>query len=181
MRVMVIAGSLHQASATRAALRIGADTLRELGAEVDFYDLGEHRFLLYDPDAETDPPEVVDFAQRALAADGFLIGTPEYHSGMSGALKNALDYVGSKHFKHKPVGLLCAAGGGKGGMNGLANLRMVMRGVMALVLPEQVTVDEDDFDAEMNLVNADRRQRVIALGRSLARFVKLLEMERAGV
>lgn len=180
MRVMVLAGSLHGASSTRAALQIGAESLREMGVTVDFYDLKEHRFPLYDPDAEKDPPEVEEFARRVLAADGFLIGTPEYHNGMSGALKNALDYLGSKYFKHKPVGLLSAAGGGKGGMNALVNLRLVMRGVMALVLPEQVTVDEDDFDSELNLTNGDRRQRIVTLARSLARFVRLLEMEKAG-
>jgi azobenzene reductase len=180
MRVMIIAGSLHQASATRAALSLAAESLREMGVEVDFCDLRTHALPLFDPDMEVAPPEVQEFAKRALVADGFLIGTPEYHNGMSGALKNALDHLGSRYFKHKPVGLLCAAGGGKGGINALANLRTVMRGVMAMVLPEQVIVDEDDFDAAMNLVNADRRQRILSLAQTLVRFVRVLEMEKAG-
>jgi FMN reductase len=87
MRIMVICGSLHGASGTRAALTIAADVLKQTGAEVDFYDLGQHRFPLYDPDAATAPPDAADFARRCAQADGFILGTPEYHSGMSGASK----------------------------------------------------------------------------------------------
>lgn len=56
-----------------------------------------------------------------------------------------------------------------------------MRGILGLALPEQVVVDEDDFDADMNLAATERRERIEALARSLVRYVKLLEMERTGV
>lgn len=177
MRVMIVSGSLSRNSGTRAALRIAAEVLRVQGVDVDFYDLAENRFPLYDPDADSVPEMVVDFRQRAMAADGFLFGTPEYHSGMSGTLKNAFDYIGSKYVKEKPVGLLACAGGGKGGMNALTNLRTVARGILALVLPEQVVVDEDDFEGGI-LVNEARRGRIESLARSLARFVKLLALEK---
>lgn len=180
MRVMLVCGSLHRASGTRAALEVAKDTLLTTGVEVDFYDLAEHRFPLYDPDGEI-PAEVVDFRNRAHAADAFILGTPEYHSGMSGALKNALDYLGSRQFKQKPVGLLCSAGGGKGGINALNNLRTVVRGVLGLALPEQVVVDEDDFGDQLQLVNAERRARLEALAHSVRRYVNLLEMEKASV
>lgn len=179
MRLMIICGSLRRASGTRAALQIAAEELRTLGAEVDFYDLGEHRLPLYDPDAGAVPAEVADFRSRAMAAQAFVLGTPEYHNAMSGALKNALDYVGSRYFRDKPVGLLCCAGGGKGGINGLANLRTVVRGIMGMAVPEQVVVDEDDFEAEtMRLKNEERRTRIASLAKSVRRYARLIEMER---
>jgi azobenzene reductase len=181
MRIMVICGSLRQASGTRAALQIAAGMLRTAGATVDFYDLGQHRFPLYDPDAESLPPEVADFRERVMAADAYLIGSPEYHNGMSGALKNAIDYIGSRYVKDKPVALLVCAGGEKGGMNALANLRTVMRGIRALVIPDQVVVDEDDFDGEMNLTNEGRRTRIEELVAALVRYTKLMALEKAGV
>jgi NAD(P)H-dependent FMN reductase len=181
MRIMVICGSLHGASGTRAALTIAADVLKQTGAEVDFYDLGQHRFPLYDPDAATAPPDAADFAQRCAQADGFILGTPEYHSGMSGALKNALDYVGSRQFRGKPVGLLACAGFGKGGINALTNLRTVVRGIMGMALLDQVVVDEDDFDDQMNLQSRERRSRIEQLASVVKRYVKLLEIERNGV
>lgn len=111
MRVMLICGSLHRASGTRAALRLAAEALESLGAEVDFYDLGEHRFPLYDPDAAA-PAEVVEFRTRAMAADAFILGSPEYHSGMSGALKNALDFHRQQvcEAKARRAAVLCRRG-----------------------------------------------------------------------
>jgi azobenzene reductase len=181
MRVMLVCGSLHRASGTRAALLLAAQALRDAGAEVDCYDLREHPFPLYDPDTEDLPPDVADFADRVHQADALVFGTPEYHNGMSGALKNALDFIGSREVKNKPVALLCSAGGGKGGINALSNLRTVVRGIMGLAIPEQVVVDKDDFDEQMNLINVGRRSRVEALARALYRYGKMLELEKAGL
>jgi azobenzene reductase len=73
--------------------------------------------------------------------DGIILASPEYHSGMSGALKNALDFLSSQHFQHKPVALMVVAGGGKGGINALNNMRVVARGLYANVVPKQVVLD----------------------------------------
>lgn len=180
MRIMLVCGSLHQASTTRAALQLAADMLRKAGAEVDLYDLREHTFPLYDPDID-DPPEVADFRSRAAMAQGFILGTPEYHNGMTGALKNALDYLGSKEFRGKPVGLLCSAGGGKGGMNALNDMRIVVRGVLGLAVAEQAVVDEDDFDGQLALKNLARRSRIEAMAIAVRRYVRLLELEKTGL
>jgi azobenzene reductase len=177
---MLVCGSLHEASTTRAALRLAADTLEQAGAEVDFYDLREHRFPLYDPDID-DPPAVADFRSRAATAQGFILGTPEYHNGMTGALKNALDYLGSKEFRGKPVGLLCSAGGGKGGMNALNDMRIVVRGMLGLAVAEQAVVDEDDFDEQLALRNLARKPRIEAMANAVRRYVRLLELEKAGL
>lgn len=179
MRIMLVCGSLHQASTTRASLQIVESVLRQAGVEVDFFDLRTNHFPLYDPDAD-DPPAVADFRARARLAQGFVLGTPEYHNGMTGALKNAVDYLGSAEFRGKPVGLLCSAGGGKGGMNALNDLRTVVRGVMGLALPEQAVVDEDDFDSQLILTNAARLKRIEAMANGVRRYVKLLEMENSG-
>lgn len=180
MRVMLISGSLRSGSTTRAALQIVAEALSGGGIDVDFYDLGENRFPLYDPDAASVPADVQEFRQRVMAADGLVLGTPEYHSGMTGALENALDYIGSRYVKDKPVALLCSSGGGKGGMNALMNMRTVIRGVSGLAIPEQVIIDEDDFDADLQLIGSSKRERLVSLAHSLMRYAKLLELEKTG-
>ncbi|GGI16307.1 NADPH-dependent FMN reductase [Gottfriedia solisilvae] len=78
-------------------------------------------------------------------ADAMIVATPEYHGGMSGALKNALDFLGSKHFKDKPVALMAVSGGGKGGINALNNMRIVLRALYANVLSKQLVIDPTDF------------------------------------
>lgn len=78
-------------------------------------------------------------------ADAIIVATPEYHGGMSGALKNAFDFLGSKHFKDKPVALMAVSGGGKGGINALNNMRIVLRALYANVLSKQLVIDPTDF------------------------------------
>ncbi|WP_088041476.1 NADPH-dependent FMN reductase [Bacillus sp. EAC] len=78
-------------------------------------------------------------------ADAVIVATPEYHGGMSGALKNAFDFLGSKHFKDKPVAIIAVSGGGKGGINALNNMRIVLRALYANVLSKQLVIDPTDF------------------------------------
>jgi chromate reductase, NAD(P)H dehydrogenase (quinone) len=66
---------------------------------------------LFNPDLEiTDPRPVAALRQRIIAADAVLIASPEYAHGVTGAIKNALDWmVGNESFVYKPVGLLSAS------------------------------------------------------------------------
>jgi len=66
---------------------------------------------LFNPDIEaTDPLAVANFRTRLLAADGVLIASPEYAHGVTGAMKNALDWmVGCETLVNKPVALLNAS------------------------------------------------------------------------
>jgi azobenzene reductase len=64
---------------------------------------------------------------------------------MSGALKNAFDFLNSAYFAHKPVALVAVSGGGKGGINALNNLRTVTRALYANVLSKQLVLDPSDI------------------------------------
>src|SRR5699024_12018319 len=77
-------------------------------------------------------------------ADAIMIGTPNYHTSYSGILKNALDHLSINEFEMKPVGLFCNSGGMRNS-DPLTQLRMVMRGVHAMVIPTQVSTCDSDF------------------------------------
>ena len=51
--------------------------------------------------------------------------TPEYNNGYPGVLKNALDYF-LPEYRRKPVGIVTVSSGGFGGINALAQLRLVL-------------------------------------------------------
>ena len=89
--------------------------------------------------------EVQELIEKIEKADGILLATPEYHGAMSGALKNAFDFLNSAYFAHKPVALLAVSGGGKGGINALNNLRTVTRALYANVLSKQLVLDPADI------------------------------------
>lgn len=113
----------------------------------EYFDLSEQEMPLFNGNEEQGQLQVIKDLKHAVTnADAIVLLSPEYHSGMSGVLKNALDFLSSEQFAHKPVGLIAVAGGGKGGINALNNMRTVMRGVYANAIPKQLVLDPICFD-----------------------------------
>jgi len=107
--ILALSGSLRAASLNSMLLRAAA-RLAPRGIRVEiFADLG--RLPLFNVDLETDAPPVVGELKDALvAADAVLIASPEYAHGVSGVMKNALDWmVGNESFIDRPVALLNAS------------------------------------------------------------------------
>lgn len=152
MKIMVISGSPRSQSNTYVIASNVRDILQKKGAEVLFFDVAQNLLPLYNgEESQRHHPEVARLFAYAEQAEAFFILSPEYHSGMSGALKNALDYLSRNQFDFKPVAIASAAGGGKGGINALNNLRIVIRGVGGLVLSEQCVVDPSDITDQGHL------------------------------
>jgi len=109
VRLLAISGSLRAASLNSALLR-AVIALAPSNVYVELY-TGLGNLPLFNPDLEiADSPAVADFYARVLEADGVIIASPEYAHGVTGAMKNALDWmVGSEAFVNKPVVLLNAS------------------------------------------------------------------------
>jgi len=109
MHFLAISGSLRAASLNSALLRATA-RLAPPGTTVELYD-GLGVLPLFNPDLEaSNPAPVAALRRRVIAADALLIASPEYAHGITGALKNALDWlVGCEAFVNKPVALFNAS------------------------------------------------------------------------
>jgi NAD(P)H-dependent FMN reductase len=81
------------------------------------------------------PPRVIEFAGKVARADTLVIVSPEYNNGYPGVLKNALDYLGPAEYKRKPIAIVTVSGGRFGGLNALAQLRLVSLGMGAFPVP----------------------------------------------
>jgi FMN reductase len=169
-----ICGSLREDSHTREAIRIALDGAAELGAKTQLIDLTEYELPFCDGrnDQSTYPPDVHRLRSEVKAADGLILGTPEYHGSLSGALKNALDLMGFDEFEGKMIGLVGVAGGGAGAYNSLNTLRTIGRSLHAWVIPDQVSIPgaHRHFDATGNITDEDLRDRLHGVGRNTARF-----------
>ncbi|MGO9452064.1 MAG: NADPH-dependent FMN reductase [Candidatus Binataceae bacterium] len=93
MKILAISGSLGCKSSNTELLR-AAQRLCGGDAEVVIYE-GLRDIAPFDPDLEEDaaPQPVKDFRASIRSADGVLISSPEYAHGVSGVLKNALDWT----------------------------------------------------------------------------------------
>lgn len=106
MNVLAISGSLRAASINSAFCRVAAK-LAPMGVQVEVFP-GLGGLPLFNPDREAGPPEVVrGFRESVDKADALLIASPEYAHGVSGAMKNALDWLVSfEGAIGKPVALV---------------------------------------------------------------------------
>lgn len=107
--IVTLCGSLR-AQSYNAALLDAAASVAPPGTRITRFDrLGE--FPLFNPDAEYPSPAAVrDLIDRLNTADGVLIASPEYAHGVTGVMKNALDWVvGCEAFVYKPVAVLNAS------------------------------------------------------------------------
>ncbi len=108
MKIVTLSGSLRAGSINSALLR----TLARLAPPGMTVVAGNISALpLFNPDLEkTLPIEVVRFHAEISAADALVIASPEYAHGVSGVIKNALDWlVGLEGFAEKPIAVLNSA------------------------------------------------------------------------
>jgi azobenzene reductase len=175
MNILVISGSARERSRSRGLSLWVVEYLQRCNIDVTYFDLGFYDLPIYKGGDESDHPHVQKLKKYANEADGFFITTPEYHNGMSGALKNALDFLGGAQFKGKPSTIAASSGGGKGGINALNNLRLVLRGVYSFVLPGQFIGDPKCFSDELKLNEEVSQQRLEELLDELIEIARWFE------
>ena len=143
LRVLAVVGSLHRLeSVTRIVINHVAEWLRATGALVDILDFQKEPLALYNPDTAYDLPGYVELQHRVDRADVIILGTPDYHGSLSGAMKNFLD-----HFWHEFAGKLFAGivASHEKGLTVIDQLRTVARQCYAWTLPYGVSfIEEED-------------------------------------
>jgi NAD(P)H-dependent FMN reductase len=131
----------------RKSLKIAQFILGELlqnnRIETELIDLGEYKLFMLEErlkEMEEPPANLLKFCSKLGEADGILIVTPEYKNGYPGVLKNALDYLEPQALKHKPIGICTVSSGGFGGLDCLAQLRLVCLALGGLPIPDKLPI-----------------------------------------
>jgi chromate reductase len=125
-RLLGISGALRRASTNALLVHEAARLFGPCGFHMADIDLP-----LFNSDLEADglPAKVRKLIDDVIAADAVVISTPEYNKNLSGALKNALDWIsrdkvdGKSALAGKPVAILSAAAGRAGGERAQFSLR----------------------------------------------------------
>ena len=149
LKVLAVAGSLHRGSVTRTVVQHVADQLRGDGCSVDLLDFEKEPLALYNPDVAHDLPGYQELQARVEGADVILLGTPDYHGSISGAMKNFLD-----HFWREFAGKLFATivASHEKGLTVTDQLRTVARQCYAWTLPYGVAFTEDEDNKGVRVV-----------------------------
>jgi chromate reductase, NAD(P)H dehydrogenase (quinone) len=102
---------------------------------------------------DSPPTGAIELSAKLKFADGLLIVAPEYKNGYPGSLKNAIDYLEAGILRRKPIGIATVSSGGFGGINCLAQLRLVCLALGGVPIPVALPVSrvEEAFDQECGL------------------------------
>ncbi len=136
LTLLTISGSLRKASTNR---KLAAEAARRFGPARVL--VGDIAFPVYDGDIEDGPgipAEVQTLADQIAAADAVVISTPEYNKGISGVLKNALDWVSRTEgnpWRDKPLALMSSAAGRAGGERSQNMARLCLNPFRPYLLP----------------------------------------------
>ena len=136
-RLLGISGSLRKASTNTALLKALAESVADR-ATLEIFPLND--MPLYDQDIDVEPPRpaVAAFREAIAKADGVIVTSPEYNYGMSGVLKNALDWAsrpyGKSRLTGKPVLTVTASAASTGGVRAQAQLNETLTAIAALVV-----------------------------------------------
>ena len=176
--IVGLGGSLAPQSASLAALNVALTGAREFGARVQLFDLRELNLPMYVPGAPV-PDAARRLCDATYAAHGMLWSSPLYHGTISGAFKNALDWLqllGDRtppYLTDKVVGLISTAGGTHG-LQAVNTMEFVVRALrgwavpLVLPIPQALRVFQ-----EGRVLDARIEQQLRALGHELARAAQL--------
>ena len=143
-RLLGLSGSLRGASNSTAVLRGLQDALASKAA-LSIFPL--HRMPLYneDDDGEHAPESVRALRSAIETSDGVIMISPEYNHGMSGVLKNALDWAsrpyGRSALRGKPVLTITTSPAFTGGVRAQQQMNETLAAIPArLVLRPQIVI-----------------------------------------
>jgi FMN reductase len=141
LHVVGIGGSTRAASSSERALAAVLRSVEARGATTTLLAGSDIELPTYAPER----PERTAAAQRLVAeverADGIVISSPGYHGGISGMVKNALDYLEDLRDAPRPylegraVGLIACADGPQATTTTLTALRSVVHALRGWPTP----------------------------------------------
>lgn len=175
LNVLAVAGSLNESSVTRFVVNHVAEQLRAAGCAVDVLDLRKEALPHFDPELAYAQPSYPALAGRVAQADVFILGTPDYHGSVSGAMKNFLD-----HFWQEFTGKLFAplVASHEKGLTVLDQLRTVARQCYAWAMPYGVSFAEKTDVVNGAIVSDAFQRRLDMFARDIRIYGALLALQR---
>jgi NAD(P)H-dependent FMN reductase len=175
LNVLAVVGSLHRDSVTRCVVHLAAERLRAEGCAVDVLDFEKEPLALYNPDTAHELPGYAELQARVERADVILLGTPDYHGGISGAMKKFLDHFWTE-FAGKLFATIVASH--EKGLTVTDQLRTVARQCYAWTLPYGISFTEETDVQDGQIVGETLNHRLEMMLRDVRVYGTLLGRQR---
>ncbi len=180
IRVLVFAASLRRGSLNERLAALAGVSVEEQGGAADRATMADFDCPSYNADVEREtgvPTAAQRLRERLVAADAFIIASPEYNASMPGFLKNAIDWVSRirpQPFNGRQGMLLSASPSMAGGNRGLWSLRVPLEHLGARVYPDMFSLAQahEAFDAAGRIATPVLQER---FDRTIGCFLELVE------
>jgi FMN reductase len=146
MLVVGIGGSRRPGSSTERVIAAILAELENRGAGTKMYDGESLLFPHYEPGAPL-TPAAADYVATVRAADAIVLGSPGYHGGISGLVKNAVDYLEelrddpAPYLEGKAVGCVTTAYGWQAAVSTLSALRQTVHALRGWPTPYGIAMN----------------------------------------
>jgi FMN reductase len=179
VRIVGLGGSLARVSRSRAALQAALVGAERAGAETELLDIRALDLPMYDPDDDEPTDAAARLIEASYAADGLIWSSPMYQGTISGAFKNALDWLhllgrrDPPYLHDKVIGLISAAGGTQG-LQAINTMEFSVRSLRGWAVPYVVPVAAAArvFDAEGRIHDEGVARQLEMLGAEVVRVAE---------
>ena len=182
LKLIAIVGTNSKRSTNRQLLQYMSKHFADK-AEIELVEIKD--IPMFNKPADRSVPELVsEIAEKIDAADGVLIGTPEYDHSIPAVLMNALAWLsyGIYPLLNKPVMTTGASYGTLGSSRAQLQLRQILNApeIKANVLPDEFLLSHSlqAFDPSGDLVDLDVVKKLDAIFDDFRIFVKITDKLR---
>jgi chromate reductase len=178
MKLLGVSGSLRAASFNTALLHAAQAAAPE-GVTIEIFRLHDLPLFNQDVEDQGDPGPVTAWKDAVRSADALLLACPEYNGGITGVLKNAIDWASRGSRSPLNGQLACIVGaspGVTGTVRGQDALRQSLRKVSAQYWPlSEMLVGQAHTKIEAGVLHDDKTKAYLA--RHLAAFVEHVQAQ----
>lgn len=185
--IVGIGGTTRIGSSSETALRYTLGLIAGMGATTELIVGPLLDLPMYDPSDEHRSPSARRLVQSLRRADGIVIATPAYHGGMSGVIKNALDYVEDMRADQRPyfdgraVGIVVSAYGAQALGTTLVGVRSVVHALRGWPTPFAAALNSQNRPFENGMPsNAEVAGQLETVARQVHGFALAQQVMREG-
>jgi FMN reductase len=178
--IVAFGGTLRSNSSTAKALQVVLTAAEALGARTRLFDGPCLDIPIYVPDRAERTSEAQNLIHELRRADGIVVGSPGYHGGISGLVKNALDYTedlrddARPYFEGRAIGCIATGQGWQGANATLVALRGVVHALRGWPTPIGAAINSAQpvFESDGSCVSPELNSTLELMANQIVRFAR---------
>lgn len=176
--IVAIGGSTRPGSSSEMAVRLAGRAAESAGAHVTYITGRDLMLPIYDTESEGRTEQARELIEAIRGAHGLLVASPGYHGGISGMIKNALDYIEDLRDADQPylhgrsVGCIAVAHGWQASVSTLQQIRQVTHALRGWPTPLGATINTQftRFTADASTDDQSTAQQLRIIGEQVVDF-----------